>query len=147
MHATNIKLSERIRQFYESAHKKINARVPLVEPKFMKGRLDNRKYSNVKRTIDENPECGKKVKITSFQVEVSDLPLAWIREGTNKITAVADAYGDDGEKATEMVYQKSANTFVVVFKREKYAHKLYDNLNHREIDDCMVKVSVPHTVE
>ena len=131
----------------------ITGKKPLINPNFMKGRIENPKYKELKRTIDEelekseNNDAKKPKTSDNVQVEVSNLPPDWIIEGVAKISAIADAYGDDGEKATQTVFPKGPNCFVVVFKSAELATKMYHSLNKREIDDFEVKVTEPHPLE
>ena len=149
-------ISDRICQMYEIRLQEITGKKPLIAPSFMKGRIENPKYKDLKRTIPEDEEeneenlmvNGKKPKMSdNVQVEVMDLPSDWINEGVAKMSSIADAYGESGEKATEKVFLKGKDCFVVVFKRAVFAERMYESLNHRPIDDCIVRVTKPHPVD
>jgi len=148
-----IHLSDRIREFYAKRRQEITGKRPLISPHFMKGRIENPKYKTLKRTIPEeeirNDNIKKAKTQGNYQVEISGLPTDWIEEGVEKITSIANAYGDptSDEVPTQKVFQKPDNSFVIIFKKVQYALKMHDMLNQREIDQFVVKVSEPHPVD
>ena len=77
------------------------------------------------------------------------MPTDWIEEGVEKITSIANAYGDNtsDEVPTLKVYKNPDNSFVIIFKKIQPAVKMYEMLNQREIDQFTVKVSEPHPVD
>jgi len=145
-----IHLSDRIREFYTTRRQEITGKRPLISPQFMKGRIENPKYKTLKRTIPEeeiqNDEVKKAKTQGNYQVEISGLPTDWIEEGVEKITSIANAYGDStsDEMPTLKVFQNPDNSFVIIFKKVQYAVKMYEMLNQREIDQFVVKVTEPH---
>jgi len=148
-----IHITDRIREFYATRKQEITGKRPLIAPQFMKGRIENPKYKTLKRTIPEEEIQNDNVKKAktqgNYQVEISGLPTDWIQEGVEKITSIANAYGDSTseEMPTLKVFQNPDNSFVIIFKKVQYAVKMYEMLNQREIDQFVVKVSEPHLVD
>ncbi len=152
MHQTSMTISDRIEKFWQEMRNSITKKTPLIPPHFMKGRISNPKYTHdLKRTIPQEEikeNEMKKMKVTeNIQVEVTDLPEDWISQGTGKIEAIANAYGENGEKATaKVLFRPEDSAFVIVFRKTEYAEKMYESLNGRQIDEYSVKVTHPHPI-
>ena len=148
IHSTMISLSSRIADFYGCTSEEITSKEATDCQKFLKGRIDLPKFKSLKRTVMEEGDdsnAGKKAfyEMPPVQVEIWNLPQEWVREGIVKISNIAEAYGPGGESILEKVFQEE-NVFVVIFKKSIYAQKFYDSLNDRQVDEYVIKVSLPH---
>lgn len=157
VHATGTLLTDRIFQHYQDQAERLNSKTSLVNPRVLKGHIEHKKYEKYKRTIDDGSTAvidvpSSPIKKPKFeprvQVEITNFPEDWKENELEKVSNLVNAYSDDGEKAFEEIKETDdGKTLVVILKNPFYAHKIYESMNNRVLDECTIHVSVPHQKE
>ena len=157
VHATGTLLTDRIFQHYQDQAERLNSKTSLVNPRVLKGHIEHKKYEKYKRTIDDGSSAvidvpSSPIKKPKFeprvQVEITNFPEDWKENELEKVSNLVNAYSDDGEKAFEEIKETDdGKTLVVILKNPFYAHKIYESMNNRVLDECTIHVSAPHQKE